>query len=92
MEQVLVAKGKAKQVFKQIKLMAEKRGDVELGSLVRQSLKVQGECPKCGVSWRAVEDMLHDGINSDNYQTALVITANCDICRMRFSEELKRLR
>ncbi len=59
--------------------------------IIQELLKEQDKCPSCGINWRAVEDMLHDGLGSDNYQAALVITANCDICRVRFRDELERL-
>ncbi len=59
--------------------------------VIQETLKQQDKCPSCQINWRAVEDMLHDGLGSDNYQAALVITANCACCRVRFRDELERL-
>lgn len=51
---------------------------------VKESLKQQSECPSCHVSWKAIEDMLHDGKGSDNYSLAQCIIENCPVCGERF--------
>uniref|UniRef100_A0A6M3L4B4 Uncharacterized protein n=1 Tax=viral metagenome TaxID=1070528 RepID=A0A6M3L4B4_9ZZZZ len=45
-------------------------------------------CPKCGASWKCLEDSLYEGMGSPNYVVALAIIANCDCCQIRFKEEL----
>ena len=51
-----------------------------------ESLKVQTECPKCGVSFKELEDSLHEGMDSENYQIAQMVINNCPVCQWRFEE------
>ena len=55
--------------------------------LVKQSLKHLDTCPKCKVSWRELEDSLHEGLYSGNCYIALLLIRNCDICMARFAKE-----
>ena len=55
---------------------------------IKQSLQSQVFCPKCGVSYKALEDSLYEGLNSENYQIARTIINNCKICQMRFDKEM----
>ena len=57
-------------------------------AVVKESLKQQVECPKCGINWNEVEDCLHSPIGSDNRELFTAITTNCPICRLRFEGEL----
>jgi len=85
MNQVIIAKGKAQDVLEKIKQIAEKSPVQTIGELATSTLELQ-ECPSCGVSWQAVDDMLSDRPESDNYQTALIIIGNCGDCKARFAE------
>jgi len=55
------------------------------------SLMIQDTCPKCSVSWREIDDSLHEGITSENYQIARMIIENCKVCQLRFGKEIERL-
>lgn len=48
------------------------------------------ECPKCGISWRAVDDSLREG-PGENRAIALTIIDNCDVCALKFRRELEVL-
>ena len=52
---------------------------------IEQSLRHQVVCPKCGASYKALEDSLYEGLASENYQIARVLIDNCPVCRARFS-------
>ena len=54
---------------------------------IGKSLEAQSECPLCGISWEAVDEMLRDGMQSDNYRVAQIIIGNCHVCRERFQVE-----
>jgi len=56
-------------------------------AVVKESLKQQSECPRCGANWKIIPDMLADGMQSWNYQLAMTIISNCDVCRARFEKE-----
>jgi len=44
------------------------------------------DCPKCGASWKCLEDSLLEG-PGPNYDIARIIIDSCDFCSMRFKEE-----
>jgi len=58
---------------------------------LRATLDRQEICPKCGASWVEIENSLNEGVNSENFWTALHIIRNCEVCLIRFSTRIKRL-
>ena len=56
--------------------------------IVRESLKAQSLCPKCGANWVEIEDSLYETIASENYQIARIIIDNCEVCGERFKGEI----
>lgn len=57
-----------------------------MNTLVKQSLKQQDSCPACFISWKALDEMLHECQGSDNYCLAQFFLANRHICRERFEK------
>lgn len=62
-----------------------------ISPMVKESLKKQAECPVCKVSWTEIESSLNEPLDSPNWYIALTIIRNCDICRMRFQNEVNIL-
>jgi len=58
---------------------------------VKQSLRAQDTCPKCGASWKELSSSLHESMDSPNWYIALTIIRNCKVCQLRFSTEVKIL-
>jgi endogenous inhibitor of DNA gyrase (YacG/DUF329 family) len=54
--------------------------------IVRETLRFQRVCPKCGASFPILEEMLNDRSHEDYYIATLMI-ANCPVCGDRFKEE-----
>ena len=54
--------------------------------IVRETLKQQALCPKCGVDWLELKKSLGEHIASINYSLALLIIFNCNVCSERFKE------
>jgi len=58
---------------------------------VKASLKQQTHCPKCGASWKKLDNFLHESKDSLNWYIALTIIRGCRICQLRFQTEVKIL-
>ena len=58
-------------------------------SLVKGLIEGQDTCPRCGVSWLAVEDCLYSERGSDDYHIGQLIIRNCSLCKMRFEKEME---
>jgi Pyruvate/2-oxoacid:ferredoxin oxidoreductase delta subunit len=57
-------------------------------AVVKESLKLQSECPKCKVSWKCLEECLHEPAGSENRMIASFIIDGCAVCSERFAEVL----
>jgi len=58
---------------------------------IKASLKLQTNCPKCGASWKELDDSLHESMDSPNWYLALLLLKNCRICALRFQDEYRHL-
>jgi len=51
-------------------------------------LDYQDKCPRCGASWRALEDDFNEPLHSIYYRQALLIVFNCITCKSKFQKIL----
>ena len=63
-----------------------------IGMYPQENLFDRAICPKCNVSWKALEEDLEtEPLCSAGLDQALIIINNCGLCQVRFEKYLKEI-